>query len=743
MGFKRTTEGRVFFESANTNDAPKGASLPQGEIQNEIVGLLKALNEKLQATQAERDEIRAELAAQRTKVNQLSQKTAYDQEEISDRIHRFEELGKRQATLEKMQLEHQQKLANHSAHAVKISRRLEETEQKQDALLVRMEDATAEQARLVRQIDKAVQDRSRMLRKMERIEETVLQTRDAINAGTLRMLPDPAGPQQAGAADAGMRLNALLGPDPFRHPGSQEEKQPHKWWQSGGPQKAAGITALLLGGVLLGWLISDAQMPKMPKFDDGIFESLSLDESKWEPVLPQQEPLQETALREDVTPAEVVEPQSGAEFLATDEDMPEETPAGEMSEDIAEGEIVTEAGPDEAAEDTPDTTGLSELAKNPDDELANDIGAIDLKDEASLLAAMENDPEALAARLNEIEPTSLPEREAADVMSPAAAKPAPAKEAQTAPAVKSSLTALMPADGTLPKVIKDIERQAYEGNAEAQHDLAAIYTAGHGGVKQDYKRAAFWFEQAAKGGVANARYNLGVLYHQGIGVPRDLERALDWYKSAADLNHPEAQYNLGIAYIEGIGLEYDPEKAAWYFENAADAGIMEAAYNLGLIYENGLLGKAKPDEALMWYKRAADAGSPEAKAALAQLAKSLNMKVEDVNGLVEKVEKLKNTRGQLDEEKPVSSAQASVPPKVPPVSSAEREYRDMVVQVQQFLMGAGLFPGPADGVNGPLTQDAVRAYQLENDLNVTGEVNQDLLVHMKGAPAAPVEEDSL
>jgi TPR repeat protein len=100
---------------------------------------------------------------------------------------------------------------------------------------------------------------------------------------------------------------------------------------------------------------------------------------------------------------------------------------------------------------------------------------------------------------------------------------------------------------------------------------------------------------------------------------------------------PEAQYNLGIAYIEGVGVSYDPFKANAYFEKAAAQGIMEAAYNLGLIYENGLLGKPQPEEALVWYKNAADKGSPEAKAALEQLAKTLNIGVDEINEMVEDV----------------------------------------------------------------------------------------------------------
>ena len=48
--------------------------------------------------------------------------------------------------------------------------------------------------------------------------------------------------------------------------------------------------------------------------------------------------------------------------------------------------------------------------------------------------------------------------------------------------------------------------------------MAAIYVSGHAGVKQNYARAIAWFEKAAMNGISNASYNLGVLYHRGLGV---------------------------------------------------------------------------------------------------------------------------------------------------------------------------------------------------------------------------------
>ena len=249
---------------------------------------------------------------------------------------------------------------------------------------------------------------------------------------------------------------------------------------------------------------------------------------------------------------------------------PEALPAAEAADE--QGQTPEESAPaEEASAEAPALPAVSTP------EVIDE--AIKTEDDKTLMAAMEENPDAVADRLNAIEPSALSSEDLRD----------------TPPATEEKTTA-----------------ETSESGKEAQHDMGSIYIAGHESVKRDLKRAHFWFEQAANNGVANAKYNLGVLYHQGMGVEASLDKALSLYSEAAEQGHPEAEYNLGIAYIGGIGYPYDPVKAANYFENAANKGVKEAAYNLGLIYENGLLGKPQPDEALMWYKDAAEKGSPEA-----------------------------------------------------------------------------------------------------------------------------------
>ena len=249
-----------------------------------------------------------------------------------------------------------------------------------------------------------------------------------------------------------------------------------------------------------------------------------------------------------------------------------------------------------------------------------------------------------------------------------------------------------------------------------------------------------------------------------MGVEKNLDKAIGWYRAAAKMGHPEAQYNLGIAYIEGIGTDYNPGKAAIYFEQAARAGITEAAYNLGLVLENGLLGSPSPREALFWYKKSADGGSPEAKAALDHLAKALNISAAGIDALVKEKDlnapaaapappvktekKAEKKAGKKANPEKISSAVKKAPaPETLEVADSTPASGDIfandepppqednsnsaiVAQIQEQLMRLSLYPGPADGIGGPQTEDAIRAFQRKNGLKMDGQPSQALLVNL-------------
>ncbi len=257
--------------------------------------------------------------------------------------------------------------------------------------------------------------------------------------------------------------------------------------------------------------------------------------------------------------------------------------------------------------------------------------------------------------------------------------------------------------------------------------------------------------------MANAQYNLAVLYHQGLGVKKDTAKAMQLYRVAASNNHPEAQYNLAISYVEGVGAEYNPQIASVYFEQAASGGVVEAAYNLGLLHENGLLGESQPDEAVFWYTLAADKGNKDAIKSLKQLKSQLSMSDEDAARVAQKVAVQKPVfmdetgRPALPEQKMInaleSDAPAAVVPKsvqkstpsaaakkpvvkTPEASATPKADPVIVSQIQEQLTRVGIFKGQPNGEMSPSLSQAIKAYQQSNGMKIDGVATDDLLVHM-------------
>lgn len=657
----------------------------------EIVRMLAQISDKLKRSEAERYELLNELREYRKSLRDLEDKTQESERTYQALENKMKTAGsidaeslQRQAKFEKALKATEEKMVKAIAGQALIDKRLSDTESKQAIIDQRLDQSVSEQARLDRQIELTSQDKARLIRKMERLEEIVNDTQDTLRSKAMVLLTDQS--------NAKTTLSA-----PAWGEGSPEVKplvdgtEKTIWQKLASPQGIA-VSAIVIAALLGGYAINQIQQPSAPPLV--ISEGTS----------PQNLDNATTNFLSDVT---ALEAQKIENRLPAEESTPQTVSAG-------------------ATENLPDNV-------------------LDYSDE-QLLAALNDDPDALASQLNDIAPSAVePTIPAEEVAAQTSASSflenpqitAPMDNFETLAFVQNidlkkqiesekpqgALSDRASADLSLPANVQNIEAQALQGNAEAQHDLAAIYTAGHGGVNQNFEKAAFWFREAAEQNIANARYNLGVLNHQGLGTERDLDRALYWYREAAKLGHAEAQYNLGIAHIEGIGTNYDPRLAAAFFERAANNGIMEAAYNLGLIYENGLLGEAKLDEALLWYKIASDQGSPEAKAAMEQLAKNLQIGTDDVDKLVERMQSINlSVKGRRAGPEPSTNNSAT-----PDATSSVNTNQAVIAQVQEYLMLTGAYAGPADGINGPQTAEAIKAFQQANNLPVTGEPSLDLL----------------
>lgn len=121
-----------------------------------------------------------------------------------------------------------------------------------------------------------------------------------------------------------------------------------------------------------------------------------------------------------------------------------------------------------------------------------------------------------------------------------------------------------------------------QGYSPATYHLARLYARGLG-VDKDASRAERLFHIAREKGVEEImrglggngfvrwRFELGVLYQEGVAVKKDWKQAADWFKKIAE--HPrasEAQRQLGDMFYNGSGVPRDYEQAAGWYRRAAE-----------------------------------------------------------------------------------------------------------------------------------------------------------------------------
>lgn len=773
MEFKRTSEGRVFFTGSKTSykdhaneqdhkpilkspltgkilnenqqrETARARAADQSPSQYQVLSLLKSLNEKLKVTQIERNSMRQELKAYRrliTGLEEKAQQSTKDYEALQKELQKTQgapsdvpetilndlkqtqklyeklenrtERNDRQLTdlLEKAEAHKQASLTISKKQAeldrlhtnyAQLNSRIEKTEDQYNQLSKALTTQTGTQGlndeRLLELISQDREDRARFMRKMEKLEKTVLMLADQNQAKPQIDIAAQATPQPSAQTD----IPRYLLQTPAQHT-APVKKSSAQWvknlatqindpWEKLMTHKVPHFAAGFLLLTTAAW---------------GLYNSNIIDriqnarqQAELNKVAAQIEQLYMPPATQSATQA-IASAQTTTDYNAAN--------SWEVSKDISQFMI------------KPDT------AQNPN-----------LPSEAQqqqLETLMETAPEQAAEALNQIQPGSI--------TAPAIEIPAPQDKAAKSAETKAP-TDLGALDPRLPESLASLQEMAQNGDHNAQHDLAALYVIGQNNVPQDYKRAAYWFDKAAQGGVANATYNMGVLYHQGLGLTANLDQAVSWYKAAADQGHPEAAYNLGIAYIEGIGVDYDPYKATIHFEKAALSGTVEAAYNLGLIYENGLLGKAEPGIALMWYKIAADNNLAEAQNALTQLINALGISYSELGKIVQDVRKNYPAFQAISEQSAENASRESNQAVSTPSHSddlfsadlredvlAAEQQTKLIKIAQQKLMDLKLYPGPVDGAAGPKTTDGILAYQKAYNLPETGEITASLIEHMQ------------
>ncbi len=309
------------------------------------------------------------------------------------------------------------------------------------------------------------------------------------------------------------------------------------------------------------------------------------------------------------------------------------------------------------------------------------------------------------------------------LMPPAVAATDPTNLAAGVEPLESPVQVELPPDNLGPL---ELRQAAANGDARAQFEVAAIYTEGRA-IPEDLPAAAVWYERAASQGFAPAQYRLGNLYEAGKGVDKDLTQARIWYQQAAEAGNRMAMHNLAALYASGgLGAQQFDAAAKW-FEEAANRGMKDSQFNLGMLYARGLGVKQDLGASFKWFALAALRGDADAAKARDDVAKSLDAA----------------TMQRLDDEifawKPV---QIDLAANFAPIGTWMKNFdpgatiarTEVVKGVQQVLARLGYDIGTPDGLAGPKTAEAIKAFERGTGMNETGTINPRLLAVLGSQP---------
>ncbi|TPL05202.1 MULTISPECIES: SEL1-like repeat protein [unclassified Mesorhizobium] len=345
---------------------------------------------------------------------------------------------------------------------------------------------------------------------------------------------------------------------------------------------------------------------------------------------------------------------------------------------------------------------------------------------APMASATPSEP-AAAATATDTDGDTQPMAKASETASPAA-ESAPsgapaATSADTTGAVPPAASQTAAAKFDIPSEIGPVALHdaAAGGDAKALFEIGSRYAESRG-VKEDVKAAAKWYEQSAELGFAPAEYRIGNFYEKGIGVARDIKKAKTYYQLAAEQGNASAMHNLAVLFAMAADGVTDNESATHWFQEAADLGVKDSQFNLGILAAKGVGMKQNLEESYKWFALVAKTGDKDAAAKRDEIANAL------------RPEQLERARAatELWKAKPLNAAanSADVPESwqdSAPQTTAGIDMKKAVKNIQLILNKNGYDAGGADGLMGGKTKTAIMAFQTDNKMKPTGEIDAPLV----------------
>lgn len=283
------------------------------------------------------------------------------------------------------------------------------------------------------------------------------------------------------------------------------------------------------------------------------------------------------------------------------------------------------------------------------------------------------------------------------------------------------------------------QKAVADGDRAAWYEAGARYAEGRG-VEADMENAAEWFEASADAGYVPAQYRIALAHEKAMGVERDAQTALAWYQKAAEAGNASAMHNLGVLYAQGAVGAPDNQQARKWFMDAAEYGVRDSQFNLGILNARGIGAPQDLVQSYKWFALAAKNGDTDAAEKRDEVAQAL------------RPEQLERARGivELWKAKPLDPAvndhladPAWVEAKKDD-TTASVDMKKAILNIQGILNNQGYDAGRPDGIMGGKTTAAIRAFQNDQGLPVTGEIDENLVQALLAANLAkPVDPEAV
>ncbi|KAK8893003.1 hypothetical protein M9Y10_030259 [Tritrichomonas musculus] len=168
------------------------------------------------------------------------------------------------------------------------------------------------------------------------------------------------------------------------------------------------------------------------------------------------------------------------------------------------------------------------------------------------------------------------------------------------------------------KAAQYYEISASKKNPEALSYLGSLLLSGDG-VKQDYVKAKKYCELAAQYKDSGALYLLGTIYVYGYGVEQNFLKAKAFYELAIKQNNSKALFNLSLLYKDGLGVKKNIKKAIEYLNLASQLNNPDAQWMLGNMHSKGIGFVQNYSKAIEFYELAAQQNHMDALYELADI----------------------------------------------------------------------------------------------------------------------------